>query len=340
MEAALWCVVLLVLVLPLAVRAVEENIELFLLAAGALAVSLGAGWSAGLLLEAARGPVPITLTVLAVGLAFHYGRRRLDSWFRRLLHALPRRLVLFALVAGLGLVSSAITAIIAALLLVEAVNLLHLSRRQETAVTVLACFSIGMGAVLTPLGEPLSAIATAKLHADFWHLGRLMWPWIVPGILALGLAAAFTPVHHGGPTLEDRDRREPLPSVFLRAGRVYVFVAALVLLGAGLAPLADRYVPRLPAWALYWANCISAVLDNATLAAAEITPAMSQSQLLAVLLGLVLSGGMLVPGNIPNIVSAGHLRIKSREWARAAFLPGLILLAGYFLAWLLFGQNR
>jgi hypothetical protein len=48
-----------------------------------------------------------------------------------------------------------------------------------------------MGAVLTPLGEPLSAIATAKLHGDFWRLGRLMWPWIIAGVLALGLAAYF-----------------------------------------------------------------------------------------------------------------------------------------------------
>ena len=335
----LWGVVVLVLVLPLAVRAVEENIELFLLAAGALAVSLCSRWSAALAGESVTAPVPIALAVLAVGLALHYGRRVLDAWFRRVLKRLPRRLLLFLLVAGLGLVSSALTAIISALLLVEAIHLLKLPRKQETAVTVLACYSISLGAVLTPLGEPLSAIATAKLRGDFWFLGRMMWPWVVPGILALGIAAAMTRARHGGSTLGDRDRRESLDAVFRRAGKVFVFVGALVLLGTGLSPLADRYIPRLPAGGLYWANCLSAVLDNATLAAAEITPAMSHDQLKAVLLGLLLSGGMLVPGNIPNIISAGHLRIRSREWARSAFLPGIILLSVYFLAWLLSAQT-
>ena len=335
-ETALWLMVLLVLVLPLAIRAVEENIEAFLLVAGLLSVSLCSRWSAFLALESIRQPIPITITVLAVGLAFHFGRRMLDRWFRRALHVIPRRGILFLLVAGLGMISSVITAIIAALLLVEAIHLLRLSRRQEINITVLACFSIGLGAVLTPLGEPLSTIATAKLSGDFWMLWRLMWPWVVPGVIALGLAAALTRPHHGGPSLDDMDRREPLGAVFLRAMKVYVFVAALVLLGTGLSPLADRYIPMLPASGLYWANCVSAILDNATLAAAEITPAMSHTQLKAVLLGLLLSGGMLIPGNIPNIISAGHLRIRSREWARSAFLPGIILLSVYFIIWLIF----
>lgn len=330
---------MLVLVLPLAVHAVEKHIEAFLLLAGALSVSLCSRWTVELGAESLRAPVPISLTVLAVGLVFHYGRHKLDSLFRHVMRAVPLRLLLFLLVAGLGLVSSAITAIISALLLVEAINLLRLSRRQEVNIIVLACYSIGLGAVLTPLGEPLSTIATAKLHADFWFLGRLMWPWVLPGLVVLGLAAAFTRRHHAGPTLKDRERGESLPAVFLRAFRVYVFVGALVLLGAGLSPLADRYVPGLPAWALYWVNCLSAVLDNATLAAAEITPAMSQIQLKAVLLGLLLSGGLLVPGNIPNIISASHLRIRSREWARSAFLPGIILLSVYFVAWLAFAHS-
>ena len=285
-----------------------------------------------------KSPKP-SVTVLAVGLAFHYGRPAVDRWFRQILRLIPRRAVLFLLVAGLGLVSSAITAIIAALLLVEAIHLLRLSRRQEINVTVLACYSIGLGAVLTPLGEPLSTIATAKLHGDFWLLGRLLWPWAVPGILALGLAAAFTPRHHGGATLDDAERHGSLGGVFRRTVKVFVFVGALVLLGAGLSPLADRYVPMLPAWALYWVNCVSAVLDNATLAAAEITPAMSQIQLKAALLGLLLGGGLLIPGNIPNIISAGRLEIRGREWARAAFLPGIILLGVYFTAWLLLAQT-
>lgn len=68
----------------------------------------------------------------------------------------------------LGLSSSIITAVIASLVLVEAIWLLHLDRRGEIGAVVLACFAIGLGAALTPIGELLGTIATAALRADFW----------------------------------------------------------------------------------------------------------------------------------------------------------------------------
>ena len=75
---------------------------------------------------------------------------------------------------------------------------------------------------------------------------------------------------------------------------------------------------------------ISAILDNATLAAAEISPAMDQT-IRAVLLGLIISGGMLIPGNIPNIIAAGKLNITSKEWAWFGVPVGLITMAVYFV---------
>lgn len=336
-EPALWTLVVAVLVLPLAVHAVEENIEAFLLVAGAVSASISFRWSRELALEAVHEPLPITVTVLLVGLAFHFGRPFVDRafiWARRRL-PLPTRL--FILVAGLGLLSSVITAIIASLILVEAINFLRLGRKQEVSITVLACFSIGLGAALTPLGEPLSTIATAKLHGDFWFLARLLGWWILPGILAVAAVAAFGHPAPGGASLEDVQRTERLSTVFIRAAKVFVFVGALVLLGAGFTPLADRYISRLPAPALFWCNTLSAVLDNATLAAAELTPSLTPRQLSAALLSLLVSGGLLIPGNIPNIVAASHLRIKSGEWARTAALPGIALLLAYFVAWMFLG---
>ena len=41
---------------------------------------------------------------------------------------------------------------------------------------------------------------------------------------------------------------------------------------------------------------------------------MSIKQLAYALLGLIISGGMLIPGNIPNIIAAGKLKIKNKEW--------------------------
>ena len=49
---------------------------------------------------------------------------------------------------------------------------------------------------------------------------------------------------------------------------------ALTFLGAGFEPLIEKYLLDLNPLVLYWINMISAVLDNATLAAAEISPAM------------------------------------------------------------------
>lgn len=76
---------------------------------------------------------------------------------------------------------------------------------------------------------------------------------------------------------------------------------------------------------------ISSVVDNATLASAEISTKMLSDQIHAVLLGLLISGGMLIPGNIPNIISAGKLKIKSKEWARLGVPLGLITMSSYFV---------
>ena len=58
---------------------------------------------------------------------------------------------------------------------------------------------------------------------------------------------------------------------------------------------------------------------------------MSQIQINAVLMGLLIAGGMLIPGNIPNIISAGKLGITSKEWAKLGVPLGLITMAIYFV---------
>ena len=92
----------------------------------------------------------------------------------------------------------------------------------------------------------------------------------------------------------------------------------------------------MPQWALFWLNSISAIVDNATLTAAEIGPSLTMFQQRAVLMGLLISGGMLIPGNIPNIVAAGRLRISSREWAQTGLLTGapLMLICFAVLHWM------
>ena len=98
-----------------------------------------------------------------------------------------------------------------------------------------------------------------------------------------------------------------------------------------LKPIIDTYVISLDTRYLYWVNMCSAVLDNATLAAAEISAKMSPVQVKAVLMGLLISGGMMIPGNIPNIISAGKLRIKSREWIKLGVPLGITIMIVYYV---------
>ena len=80
--------------------------------------------------------------------------------------------------------TSLITAIIAALLLVEIINALDIERQYKINLNIAACFAIGLGAVLTPIGEPLSTIAVSKMNGDFWYLLRLIGVYILPGVIA------------------------------------------------------------------------------------------------------------------------------------------------------------
>ncbi|OGR42389.1 MAG: hypothetical protein A2X35_01175 [Elusimicrobia bacterium GWA2_61_42] len=337
MIAGLALVMGLTLVLPFSVKRVEEDLEAFLFVMGMAAVSISDLWSLRLVHEALSEPLAITAAVGVVGWLFRAVRGHLKSWLGALTRKLGLGGAIFTLVTILGLGSSVFTAIVAAIMLAEVVTLLKLSRRFEIRLTVYACYAIGLGAALTPLGEPLSTIVVAKLKgpphdANFFYLLRQIGLWVVPGVLLCAALAARGAEAAGSDRggLQE-DRHDTGADILKRAGKVYLFVMALIFLGAGLTPLAERFLVKLPTWALYWANSVSAILDNATLAAAEISPAMTDRQITFVLMGLLVSGGMLIPGNIPNIVSSAKLGIKSGEWAKAALPFGAALMLAYFI---------
>jgi predicted cation transporter len=329
-------VALVVTVLPVLSRKVGDNIEVFLFVMGIAALTVTSQWSVSLLLDALRGPLKITLAVLLAGCVFHFIQEPLERGVTKLRARTGPRVLVFALVALVGLASSFLTAIIASLVMVETVSRLKLDRRTETRIVVLACFSIGLGAALTPFGEPLAAVAVAKLagepyHAGTWFLMKSLWMYVIPGIALLSAASIFLlsgPIVLGMPAT--REERETLVSVVIRTIKVYVFVVGLILLGAAFTPFVDRYIGSISYLALFWANIASAVLDNATLTAAEIVPSMQMHQIVAALMGLLIAGGMLVPGNIPNIVAAGRLKIDSREWAKIGLTVGMAMMIVMF----------
>ena len=325
----------IVLIGPFLNKKIEANLEAFLFAMGVVSATLSNAWSAEVIHEGFTAPISITLAVLGAGVLFHYLRKYLDHLMRRVLVTVPLAVIVCAGIIFLGLLSSVISAIIAALLLVEFITILPLHRHAEINLTIIACFAIGLGAALTPLGEPLSTIVVSKLsgppfHAHFFYLAKLLASYVVPVVILLGVAAIFL-VHQApedtGESLA-AEEEEKLSDVFVRSGKVYIFVMALIFLGAGFKPLIDAYIISLPSQILFWVNMVSAILDNATLAAAEIGPTLSEAQIKSALLGLLIAGGMLIPGNIPNIIAAHALHIKSSEWAKLGVPLGLVLMTG------------
>ncbi len=325
-------ILILVLFLPFTVKIVERNLEVFLFIMGVLTVIVSQVLDSTLIFKAIKDPIHITLAVIIAGLLFRWLQDPMEKSILGTSKAMPFRLFAALTVIILGLISSIITAIIAAIVLVAIVSVLRLDRKSEVRFVVLACYSIGLGAVLTPIGEPLSTIATSKLNADFFYLLRLIGPEVIPGVVIFGILTAImvNPQKQQRKMSADQGA-ESYMDIIIRGLKVYLFVMALTLLGAGFEPFIERYLLDLSPLVLYWINMISAVLDNATLAAAEISPAMSESTITAILMGLLVSGGMLIPGNIPNIIAAGKLNITSLEWARFAVPVGLIAMVAYFL---------
>ncbi len=327
-----------VLFLPLTVHKVEENLEAFLFLCGAFAVTVSKMWSGHLVLTALEDPIKITLAVLIAGLLFRKFNKNIQHLTHWAVKKIGLRWTLFLIVFLLGITSSLITAIIAALILAEVTVMLPLERKGRIKLVTFSCFSIGMGAVLTSIGEPLGTVVLSKLagephNADFFFLiDHLGW-YVLGGILFMsGMASSLRecPICHAPGVKEGADEHS-VKSIVVRAAKVYLFVMALVFLGDGLKPLAMQTISHLSANWLYWINMLSAVLDNATLAAIEVTPDISTRTLTFLLMSLIVSGGMLIPGNIPNIICASKLGIKSKEWAKAAFGLGLALMIAYFV---------
>ncbi len=328
----LFVILALVLFIPFFIKQAESNLEIFLFTMACIAVTITSQWSKSLLQEALAEPLKITVAVFIAGFLFKFLQKPIAHNVNRIADTIGIKPFVFLVIVILGFLSSVITAIIAALVLVEITSYLKLDRKNEVFLVILACFSIGFGAALTPIGEPLSTIVIAKLkgapyHADFFFLFRRLWVFIVPGIIFLGLfGAILMPYKYRKASGLEAEKEEDLKDISLRTIKVYLFVMALVFLGKGFKPLIESYISTIPYQGLYWLNMISAILDNATLAAAEIGPAMNLLQIKSALLGLLIAGGMLIPGNIPNIIAAGKLKIRSSEWVKFGLPLGLVIM--------------
>ncbi len=325
------------LVWPLASRWVESHLEIFLLAVGAAAVTVSGGWSVDFIYETLQYPVNVAFIVLVVSVIFNnYSRyifRVLFAFFRNLAPQYSFALLVFLL----GMTSSLVSVTVSALVLAEVLKVVNLERTATVRITVFACYAIGLGAVLTPLAEPLgliinNALTGAPHHADFFFLLRHFFWWIMPAVLLMSAAAGYS-ARHAGTTMQMhiREDKETYGSMLRRTWHIYMFVGALNLISTGLRPLAQSTITHLGGKVLFLANAVSVIIDNATLAAIEIVPTISMNDLIYMVIGLAAFGSMLVQGNLPNIVAAEKLGIKSREWASIAVPTGVVLMGSYFL---------
>jgi len=337
LEIGLLLIVIAVLVLPITVHFVERNLEIFLFAMGLFAMSISHFfgpnplWSFRVIKQAFIEPIIITIAVLVVGLIVHYFSKQITNFIIKYEAKLGAKLFAFLIVVLLGIFSSIITAIMAAILLVEVVSVLKYNRDFEVKLIVLGCFSIGLGAALTPVGEPLSTIVVAELrgipyNANFFFLFRAIGVYVMPAVVAVGAFVFFLKPVKGIGLNDIEAGKEKISEVFFRSIKVYVFIMALIFLGTGFKPIIDMYVVKMSDMLIYWVNSLSAVVDNATLAAAEISPQMKMHQIVSALMGLLIAGGMLIPGNIPNIIAAGRLKITSKEWARFGLPFGFAIM--------------
>ncbi|WP_269411676.1 DUF1646 family protein [Lentibacillus daqui] len=335
-------ILLLVLFLPFT-NIVERNLEVFLFIMGIASTIVSQVLDWQLIKKALEDPINITLAVLIAGLLFRWFQTPIQKGVIAISRAMPYRLFIALFVIVLGLLSSIITAIVSAIILATIVSFLNLDKKSEIRLVVLACFAIGLGAALTPIGEPLSTIVTSKLNEGFFYLLSLIGTSVIPAVVIFGILAAIviTPKDPEKAAKEAKvasksqssstSQVESYPEIIIRSLKIFLFVMALTFLGAGFEPFIEKYVIGLSPLIMYWINMISAVLDNATLAAAEISPAMDATTIKAILMGLMISGGILIPGNIPNIIAAGKLKITSVQWAKFGVPVGLIAMAVYFI---------
>jgi len=345
---ALGLILVLVLVLPFISRKVEENLEPFFFVMGTLGVIVNtvfnifdkkivwvlAKTAATSPLVISGVPIGITQVVFLAGLVFLYYHERIYNGLLSAARRLGLPLFAFVISFTLGSIASIISVIVTAVILAEIVVGLPIPREAKTKFAVYSAFAVGLGAALTPVGEPLSTIAISKLGEGFTYLIRIIGVEVFAGIFIASLANAFAMRKYSmtsGEGEAEVSYGETLRGVTLRAVRVYIFVAALELLGGSLTPITVWYFSKLGPHHLYWLNTISAIVDNATLTAAEIYKGLSELQIKSALISLLISGGMLIPGNVPNIVMAGRLRIRMAEWARYGVPFGLALLLLFYV---------
>ncbi|MBI3618642.1 DUF1646 family protein [Candidatus Peregrinibacteria bacterium] len=369
------------IVLPMCVRWIDEQLGYFmlLLGAGLLWLSLHLGvvqFDTGafvqtLLLSQRSGlhllilePWVLILCYFSLSLLLLLLHRPLHRGLRRWSRAIhpPVLVFLWTLIAGsLGSLSAIVMAVIGALFFAILRDVTH---RDYTPCVILYAAAIGLSALLTTVGGPLSLFIAHTLGEGNAYLLRTFGGIYVVNILALALVSgllasrarvlAETPeermlkdIHraervvswrrdamevkealHAVEEFEEyaHDFSHELDRILHSTTKLYFFILGLLFFGEAAKPVAVRLFADLSPLAAFFGNAVSTVADNALLGLLEIHKGMPQSLVLVLGISLTLWGVGLVPGNVTNIVLKERHGISFRRWASIG-LPCAVGLA-------------
>jgi predicted cation transporter len=117
--AGLVIIVLMILILPLKVKLVEHNLEVFFLIMGILSVTISGVWGGQLVIDALTAPVtigslPVGIfqVVLVVGIIIFFFHKQFSSAVMIMANRLSISVFIFIRVAIMGLLSSVISVIL------------------------------------------------------------------------------------------------------------------------------------------------------------------------------------------------------------------------------------
>jgi len=237
---------------PLLSERIANRLVEFIFVMGFCAATFGRVWSEAVVIEALLRPIQVCMAVLFGAFIFSFTHDSFRKCIRKILKRAGPRVAVGGAVIFVGLLAALLTSAVAVLVLCELLIAMRLQRDCEVHVAVLGCFAIGLGGGLCLIGGPVATIAIAKLssppyYADNWFLFHLLGGWIFPAVLTLGVLSGvlFAKLN---PDRELPQVEDPysLWKILLLAGRMYVFIAGLVLLGSGIVPLIDRTILDAP----------------------------------------------------------------------------------------------
>ena len=144
----------------------------------------------------------------------------------------------------------------------------------------------------------------------------MLGPYIIPGVVLLAILGAFV-VHDWrkdkSVSIEQVDpEKQTFKGVILRTVKIFAFIVALELLGAGFRPFIDRYIVMLTTSCCIWSTWSPRYSTTPRWPPPRSARRCTPDQIKTILMSLLISGGMLITGNIPNIVTAGRLKIQAR----------------------------